>query len=245
MTVRCLIRTALGWARPLVGLSLLVGVARADDGVSGMVVATSDYVLRGVSQTYGGAALQGAVNYRHASGWFAGVWASNVDPFPFTSSFAEANVYAGRVWSLSPQWTVRGSYTRYLYPFDHRQKPYDYGELSVGLAFEDFLSASVSYQPDATGYSTQGYVRGRAAVAYELAGRMPLPHDFAVVAGAGYYDLTRLYGVGYWSGNAGVSYSIGPYQLDVVRFFAEPGVRRLFDEASADRRWVASVARRF
>jgi len=38
----------------------------------------SDYLFRGVSQTHGGAALQGGVDYAHASGLYAGVWASTI-----------------------------------------------------------------------------------------------------------------------------------------------------------------------
>jgi uncharacterized protein (TIGR02001 family) len=38
----------------------------------------SDYLFRGVSQTHGKPAIQGGVDYSHASGLYAGVWASNV-----------------------------------------------------------------------------------------------------------------------------------------------------------------------
>lgn len=38
----------------------------------------SDYLFRGVSQTHGAAALQGGVDYSHASGLYAGVWASTI-----------------------------------------------------------------------------------------------------------------------------------------------------------------------
>lgn len=226
-------------------LCVLSLAAHADDSFSGMVSVGTDYVFRGVSQTYGGATLQGALNYRHPSGWFAGVWASNVDPYPFGSNFAETNVYVGKGWSLSPRWTANATYTRYQYVLDHRRKPYDYGELALSLAFEDRLTATISYQPDGTRYSTLGYVRNRPSFAYELAGRWPVVKGLSLVAGAGYYDLTHQYGVGYWSGNFGASYTIGRYEIDVVRFHADTTVRRLFDEASADRRWVATAIRRF
>ncbi|MBP7158350.1 MAG: TorF family putative porin, partial [Thermomonas sp.] len=47
--------------------------------VAGSVVATSDYVWRGVSQTQGNPALRLDVSVTHASGFYAGAWASNVD----------------------------------------------------------------------------------------------------------------------------------------------------------------------
>jgi uncharacterized protein (TIGR02001 family) len=220
-------------------------VARADGPVSGFVAATSDYVFRGVSQTYGGAALQGAVNARSANGWFAGAWASNVQPYPSASSAAEIDVYAGFGWSMAPEWSARASYTRYLYAWDERPKPYDYGEIALSVAFEDRLTATVSYQPDSTRYSTLGYVRNEPSSAYELAARWPVGRGIAVLGGVGYYDLTHLYGVGYWSGNAGLSYGAGRFEVDLVRFFADGTVRRLFEDASADGRWVVTGVCRF
>jgi len=221
------------------------GRARADGPWSGSLAATTDYVFRGVSQTYGGAALQGGINYQTSAGWFAGAWASNVDPYPANSDFVEVNLYAGFGWALGSDWTARASYTRYLYAWDPRPKPYDYGELAFSLGFEDRLAATVSYQPDGTRYSTMGYVRNRPALAYELTGRWPLPRGFALVGGGGYYDLTHLYGVGYWSANVGVSFVRGRFSVDVTRFFSDDTVRRLFGDASADGRWVATVLCRF
>jgi len=229
-------------------LAVLYGatsLCRAEGHWSGSVAATTDYVFRGVSQTYGGAALQAGLNYRSSMGWFAGSWASNVNPYPFGSDAAEINVYTGFGWVLAPAWTVRASYTRYLYTWDRRRKPYDYGELALTLGFEDRLSATISYQPDNTRFSTLGYVRNRQSLAYELTGRWPLPQRFALVAGVGYYDLTRLYGVGYWSGDSGVSYTYGRLEVDITRFVGDRTVRRLFEDASADGRWVATAVFRF
>ena len=38
----------------------------------------SDYLFRGVSQTHGGPAIQGGVDYLHASGFYVSAWASNI-----------------------------------------------------------------------------------------------------------------------------------------------------------------------
>lgn len=46
--------------------------------LSGNITLTSDYVFRGVSQTQNGPAIQGGFDYAHASGLYAGTWASNV-----------------------------------------------------------------------------------------------------------------------------------------------------------------------
>jgi len=239
--VRALLAAA-PWLVACLGASPL---CRADGSWSGTIAATTDYVFRGVSQTYGEAALQGGINYQSTLGWFAGAWASNVNPYPFVTDSAELNVYGGLGWAFGSAWTARATYTRYLYAWDHRPKSYDYGELSLTLGFEDRIAATVSYQPDSSRYGIPGYVHNRPAAAYELSGRWPLPRDFALTAGVGYYDLTRLYGVGYWSGSAGASYLRGRFEIDLARFFAEPTVRRLFEDASADGQWVATAIWRF
>ena len=218
---------------------------RADGAWSGMAAVTTDYVFRGVSQTYEEPALQAGINYQNPSGWFVGSWASNVNPYPFGSDAAEINLYAGLGWALTPKWSVRASYTRYLYLWDSRPKPYDYGEFAATLGFEDRLAATISYRPDSTAYSTMGYVRGKPSAAYEVTGRWPLPHRFALGAGVGYYDLTHLYGVGYWSGSVGFSYSFDRLEIDIARFFCDGTVRRLYEDASADGEWVATLVYRF
>ena len=230
------------------GFAAIVGAIPsccADGSWSGTIAATTDYVVRGVSQTYGEPALQAGVNYQSAAGWFAGAWASNVNPYPFGVDSAEVNLYGGFGWALGSAWTARATYTRYLYAWDRRPATYAYGELSLTLGFEDRLTATVSYQPDSTRYAIPGYVRNRPAAAYELSGRWPLPRNFALTAGIGYYDLTRLYRAGYWSASAGTSYVRGGFELDVARFFSEPSVRRLFEDASADGSWAATASWRF
>jgi uncharacterized protein (TIGR02001 family) len=47
--------------------------------VTANIGVVSNYMWRGVTQTQDAAAVQGGVDYAHASGFTAGVWASNVD----------------------------------------------------------------------------------------------------------------------------------------------------------------------
>lgn len=237
-----LARTALGLAGALV---LAAAPARADGPWSGTVTAATDYVFRGVSQTYGGAALQAGASYQHDSGWFGGAWASNVDPFPGGSGSFELDLYAGYVRTFAGDWSARASYTRYGYLWDRRPRRYDYGEFAVTLAFRDLVAATVSYEPGTTRYATPGYTRGRASTAYELSARWPLVRGFALTASGGYYDLERVYGTHYLAGSTGLHYEWRRLALDLARFYADSAVRRLYEDSSADRRWVLSATLRF
>lgn len=74
---KTLIATAVALALP--GLALAADAAPASPHtITYNVGVVSDYLFRGVSQTRGGAAIQGGVDYSHSSGLYAGVFASNV-----------------------------------------------------------------------------------------------------------------------------------------------------------------------
>jgi uncharacterized protein (TIGR02001 family) len=71
-------------------------VALADDSpISGNVALTTDYIFRGVSQTGGEAAIQGGLDYARDSGFYTGVWASNVSSLGLANSSFEIDTYVG------------------------------------------------------------------------------------------------------------------------------------------------------
>jgi uncharacterized protein (TIGR02001 family) len=59
----------------------LGGPAAAEDpyNISANIGAVSNYMWRGVTQTQDGAAVQGGLDFKHESGFYAGTWVSNVD----------------------------------------------------------------------------------------------------------------------------------------------------------------------
>lgn len=67
--------------------------------VTGNVGIFSQYIFRGLTQTNEKPALQGGFDYAHASGLYAGVWASNIswisDFVPGNSASLEMDFYAG------------------------------------------------------------------------------------------------------------------------------------------------------
>lgn len=73
----------------VLGAAAFSGSALA--GVSGNVGVVSEYMFRGISQGTG-AAVQGGIDYAHDSGFYVGLWGSNIDWGPGT---VETDVYAG------------------------------------------------------------------------------------------------------------------------------------------------------
>lgn len=60
----------------------------------------SDYYTRGISQTWHKPAVQGGFDIAHSSGFFAGVWGSNVTPNTFPDATVELDLYGGYTGSI-------------------------------------------------------------------------------------------------------------------------------------------------
>ena len=83
------------------------------------VGAVSDYLFRGVSQTHGGAALQGGVDYSHASGLYLGAWGSTITWVKdwLGKGSAEVDVYGGYKNSFAGgDWNYDVGVITYNYP---------------------------------------------------------------------------------------------------------------------------------
>jgi uncharacterized protein (TIGR02001 family) len=81
---------------------------------------TSNYIFRGVSQTHGKAAVQGGIDYLHASGFYVGAWASSitwVKDFLGKGS-VEVDVYGGYKNSFgnNGDWNYDLGFITYNYP---------------------------------------------------------------------------------------------------------------------------------
>jgi uncharacterized protein (TIGR02001 family) len=232
-------------AAALVQLSLLAPVCRADGPWNASIGATNDYVLRGVSQTYDSAAVQLGANYVNPAGWFVGAWGSNVDPYPHGGASVELDLYAGLTRPIGSDFSARLAYTHYTYLDDPRPERYDYDEIALSAAYLDRIAVTLSVLPDLSSYSEFGFARHEPCGSLEVTGRWPVWHDLSATAGAGYYDLQRLFGVSYWAGNVGASYVYRRLTLEVAHYFAQGTVSRLYEEQSANGTWTFSAVLRF
>jgi uncharacterized protein (TIGR02001 family) len=137
---------------PPVALLAAAGVASAaaaQSSVSVGVALTSDYVSSGATQTDGGPALQPYVEVGFPSGFYLGVWASNVDFGD--DNRVEIDLYAGfrnEVGRLSYDL----SYYRYYY--DGTGFDSDELILALGVSATDRLSVALELSSDLDGGST-------------------------------------------------------------------------------------------
>ena len=104
-----------------------------DHSTSAGVAFSSDYAWRGYSQTDEEMAISGSLDYSHASGFYLGTWASNID-FGSTSSM-EIDVYAGFGGDITDSGVSYDlGVLRYMYPSEGSLNWNEYyGSLSYSL----------------------------------------------------------------------------------------------------------------
>lgn len=195
----------------------------SEDGVhstSASVALSSDYVWRGMSQTQRDPAISGSFDYSHSSGFYAGVWASNVDEFADgDQANLEVDTYAG----FSSEFGDTGigydiGWLRYIYPGIADGLDYDWNEYHIGLSYS-FLSASVNYANEVYGDG------GDSALYYTLGAAHEFESGFSIDANVGAYDYSDEAAYGddlYIDWNVGVSKELAGFGLD-VRYFDTSG----------------------
>ncbi|NVK41502.1 MAG: hypothetical protein HWE39_09680 [Oceanospirillaceae bacterium] len=117
----------------LIGLTLAAPLALAE--ITGNVSLTSDYRVKGISQTGENPALQGGIDYVHESGFYSGVWGSNVDFFeagdPWDNDESvEIDVYGGYYGVVNDGLTYDVTLFHYFYPGSIVDV--DFSEISIG-----------------------------------------------------------------------------------------------------------------
>lgn len=114
--------------------ALALGSAQpAQAEVSANIGVVSSYFFRGFSESDGGAAVQGGLDYETESGFYAGTWASNVD-FGDSTSY-ELDLYLGFGGELGEGVGYDVGYIYYAYPDAPGSADFGeiYGELSFGM----------------------------------------------------------------------------------------------------------------
>ncbi len=97
-----------------------MAMAEAASPFSANVGLTTDYIFRGISQTSANPAVQGGIDFAHSSGFYAGLWGSNVSwitDFGATGSASlELDTYLGFKNSFAGDFSYDLGLIRYNYP---------------------------------------------------------------------------------------------------------------------------------
>jgi uncharacterized protein (TIGR02001 family) len=228
-------------------LGLAVGTARCAEGDlwGGSVGVTSDYLVRGISRSNDHGALQIDLHYLDASGFVAGLFASNARLNSRLPSSVELDAFIGYAWNPGRDWQGRALLSHYAYPWSKAGSAYDYDELNLDLSFREWLSVHVTYSPDAPLISPY---RGLIEVASESA-EMSLQHrvlgKLSASAGVGYafYNGQEPGGYGYWS--VAAAYDLAPVSLVLSYVNTTAAAKALFYNAAADGAWSGTAIWRF
>lgn len=122
---------------------------------SANVALTSNYIWRGISQSNSQPALQGGFDYAHDSGFYAGVWGSNIDWFdsgkntgPDNNESVELDTYLGFSNTLNNGIGYDVGFVRYNYP--GAVSNVDFSEMYIGGSYGMF-SAKYTYSDSFAG----------------------------------------------------------------------------------------------
>ncbi|MCK9366290.1 MAG: TorF family putative porin [Metallibacterium scheffleri] len=196
--------------------------AHADGTVSGNVAMVSDYVFRGLTQTWGQPALQGGAGI-HADGFDAGFWGSSVNARSYPGGGDELDLYASYGRDFGDGFNWRGGLYGYLYPganLDHAGLPaqsLDTAEANVALGWRWF---TLQYNRALTDYFGAGRAAGfqgasRGTSYLQLDARFALGSAWTLALHVGHTHYTTTLAAPLPDGARNPSYS--DYGITVLR----------------------------
>lgn len=211
----------------------------------GSVAATSDYLVRGISRSNQGAAIQSDLHVATDGGLIGGVFASSAQFDSGDRRSAELSAFLGRAWQMNGAWRAKMLASYYGYVSNDAGSRYNYLEFGFEAAFDDWLDLDAVYSPDAPRYVSGRGLAGVTSKTAEISVRTPWSHRVAGTAGAGYSEVSGPGGGGYSYWSAGGVLDLAPcvFSLAYVNTSAEAAT--LFYSGAAHNRWTATVIWRF
>jgi uncharacterized protein (TIGR02001 family) len=231
----------------VLSVSLVVGAARgaAADVWGGSLDVTSNYIVRGISRTNDRAAVQLELHYLDSSGFMAGLFASNTQIDPGAPRDVELDGFLGFAWTAGRNWHGKILASHYAYPWNQAGSGYDYDEVDVDLAFQDWLDVALVYSPNAPLFVPYRGLVGVTAKSAEVSLQRSVLGKVSATAGIGYsqYEGPEPANYAYWS--LGAAYDLAPVTLAISYVDTTAGAKALFYNAAAGGRWAGTVIWRF
>jgi uncharacterized protein (TIGR02001 family) len=200
----------------LIGGLVLLLAAPAGAAITGKVTFVSEYVLRGIAQSNEEPAIQGSIDWAHDSGFYVGLWGSNVD-FRHIGLTIDAQVefdlYAGYAWTGDAGFGIDVGAIHYHYPGEGNIDPLgdsddlNYEEVYFGVKYKIF-SLKVYYTDDFLGFDVEEtYTDATAAI--------PLGGDFTLTLHGGFSTFDPVFLEDYYDYKVGISKAFGKLSLEV------------------------------
>lgn len=196
---------------------------------TGNVGVFSNYLFRGVSQTSKEPALQGGFDYAHASGFYAGIWGSNIswlsDLALYTGSSLELDVYGGYKGSFGGDFGYDVGLIYYYYPGKKLPGVISANTAEVyGALSWKWLSAKLSYST--TDYF--GYAKSDGSTYVDLSANYPIGETGVALQGhvgflkvegnPGGVSNDKLFGYNDWK--VGATYAL-PQNFTVGAYYSD------------------------
>jgi uncharacterized protein (TIGR02001 family) len=236
------------WPRTcLAGCLLAAPLAQAASPQwGGSITVASDNLLRGVSRSSNDPALAGEVHAQFGGNFFGSASVITSRFQPTASITPELGATLGFAGVLGENWSGRVSATHYETPWSAHPDVYRYDELSVEVTWRDRWHLSASYSPNTSRYAeAYGPALHRNTYGFETSYQQPLRSGLQAFAGVGYYDLSDLFGDGYWYGSVGLSLSRQHWQFDLSWVLTETSAQQLSAPGTAHQRLLATLTRDF
>jgi uncharacterized protein (TIGR02001 family) len=215
-------------------LASLSSVAMAEGSphtLTGNLSFVSDYQFRGVSQTDEDLAIQGGFDYAHASGFYAGVWGSNIEWAPANLELDIYGGYSGSAGDLG----YNVGLLQYVYPdFDDANTTEVYG----GVTYKGFgLKASYSLSDYFSANNSDGTVYWDASYTYTFDNQMALGLHYGYTTGKGAQD-------DYADWKIGLNVPVGKFTVGVAYVGTDGDGKDIYGKY-ADERLILSVGTTF
>ena len=182
------------------GFAIANAKADADAGysVTGNVALVSDYVYRGLTNSWGGPAVQGGGDLTMKNGLAAGIWASNTSDKSFAGASVEIDVYANYGRQFNDDWSWRVGFYSYLYPNGNLtaaglpSRSFNTTEANAALTWKWLTLKYSSALSDYFAIDTeQGYRSDSKGTGYlELDAALPLNAQWSLALHVGRLDVT-------------------------------------------------------
>jgi uncharacterized protein (TIGR02001 family) len=230
-------------AHSLARCAAVLGLISASTGavageLHGYVTAGTDYVFRGVSQSNEDPTLQGGLDYAHAGGFFAGLFAAGIDyptiPLRPDVGNVELDAYIGfaRPAAGDFAWDVELIHYEFL---ESEAQNHGYQELGFNLHYRDVARFGLTASDDARTGGSSGWTA-------ELELRRPIGRHLQVSGTFGRYAFARDDWRDYLYWDAGVSSELGPVTLDLRYYDTSDEAQTLAGRRLTAGRVVASVS---